>query len=246
MYPLALSTNFSSLVQQGFLVMAERFLRLAEAFRDPKAQEVLAYCLWHATLTLTDARPTSRCSPPPSFIGGTGTVLKSILAFKARVKHKRKTSIASTVAGSEEPAPGTPRNIPGLRNRRRSSGGSSALGSVLDAGNLVRLKNSPTESRGGGLSNRKPSGKARYFSRQNSSAHIFAGRTPFTNGEIELIRRSSSQMPNGDRKDQMMQKDSNDAGGLRCNGGRGVGLPGMAEEGGRIILYDCARRASKH
>lgn len=166
-------------------------------------------------------------------------MMKCLLLFKAKVKHKRNTSIASTVAGNEDHALGTPRSTPGLRNRRRSSGGSSALASVSEGGNLGRMKYTPTESRGGGLTNRLPLRKAPHSLQQNPSANTLAGRrAPLTNGEMESIGGSSSQLPGGDGK------YSNDAGVQICNGGRGVGLPAM-KEGGCIICYACSRRASK-
>lgn len=44
------------LVELQFLVKAGRFLAQAEALQDARALELLCHSLWHASVTLTDAR----------------------------------------------------------------------------------------------------------------------------------------------------------------------------------------------
>lgn len=96
---------------------------------------MIAYTLWHISVSLTDTKPST---PPPMPIaprgkgatshGHTQSLRKQSLRSEGAMQHQ-KTNLSSTPA---EELPGSSRSIGGFRNRRRSSGGCSEAGSVVN------------------------------------------------------------------------------------------------------------------
>lgn len=134
------------LVQLGFLLKLAEFFGQAEAREDPKAQELLAHSVWHVSVTLTDIKPIPR---PPPLSSSIPVVLSPVLSRGGLQQHQhqyqqksnvgnRRSSVKSLLDTGLSPGGGG-RGVPGrMRSRRRSSGGSSVMSSVMPEANTAQ------------------------------------------------------------------------------------------------------------